>query len=624
MVSLLKRIGRKELQFAVGVAFSLFYIYQAIFGIVSPAVNRSAFIMFGVVLVMLNKPAKGYLAILDILIILFVVFGTFYFIFNFDYYARNYGLPLRVPDIVIGTIMMIIVTEAVRRQLGWTIAILAIVFVAYLVLGRYTPSLIRHSGFSWDEIISTMYASTDGIYGSVTYVLATYMLLFLIFGAFLKAGGATNFYLKLANALMGHRMGGPAKAAVTSSFIMGMITGSASANVAVTGQVTIPMMKKSGYAPHVAGGTEAAASLGGTILPPIMGASAFIMVALTGIPYLSIIKFAFIPAAIYFVTVFLHSHFYAVKKGLHGSPKDQLPSVVQTLKEGFHFIGPILVLIFFLVRGATLQRVGLYSIVSVILLSYVRKDTRMSVKKIFQALADGARTALPIVAVAGPVGLISAAVLLPGMGLRVSGMILGLTGGSILLTILFIFIIGYILGMGLSIIPAYIMLATLGAPALINLGIPVAAAHLMVLWYGQLSTITPPVCLGSYVAAGIAEASFWKTGMQGVMRAAAIFYLPVVFVYQPELLLIGEVGSIIFVIVTTFVGAFCVVAAFEGYFLGKLWIWIRGLMFAAAILVILNSLLLKGIGLAVLLVVVAIQLIRKRIDATRDVQPSSS
>lgn len=597
----------------VAILFSGFYLYQAAFGIVSPAVNRSMFICFGIVLVILNKPSKTKLwFFLDLLLVTAVIFGTIYFNLNYDRFAREYGLDLNTLDVIIGTLMIFISIEAVRRQLGWSIAILAIIFLLYLVFGRYFPRVISHGGFTYNQIVSEMYASTNGLYGSVTYTLATYMFLFLIFGAFLKHGGATDFYLTLSRALFGSRVGGSAKAAATSSFIMGMISGSASANVAITGQVTIPLMKQNGYSPAVAGGTEAAASLGGTILPPIMGASAFIMVALTGIPYIRIALYALIPAVLYYISVFMHCHFYAAKHALSGEKKENLPDLKETLKTGLHFILPILVLIFFLFRGESLQRVGLYSIISVVILSYVRKETRLSIKKILNALADGSKTALPIVAVAGPVGIISSSVLLPGMGLRVSGMIINMTGGSLALTILLIFIIGYILGMGLSIVPAYILLATLGAPALINLGIPVVAAHLLVLWYAQLSTITPPVCLGSYVAAGIAEAPFWETGMQGVIRAAAIFYLPVVFVYQPSLILIGETSDIILTVLAVLIGVFAIVGGAEGYVLRKMNIPSRIVVIAAGLLLFTIPLPLKGIGAAVFLGFVAYQWIRNR------------
>ncbi len=607
-------VGRKEIFNFIAILFAGFYIYQAIFGIISPAMNRSMFVFFGVTLVIINKPLKFPFVIIDYIILFVVVIGTIYFNLNYDRFLRNFGLPLSNIDLLVGTLMLAVTIESVRRQLGWTIAIMASFFLAYLMLGSYFPPIIAHRGFSWDAIVSTMYASTDGIYGTVTYVLAVYMFLFLVLGSFLRESGAVTFFLNLANAIMGHQTGGSAKAASIASFFVGMISGSASANVAITGQMTIPLMKENGYSPEVAGGTEAASSLGGTILPPIMGASAFIMVGITNIPYLDIIRFALIPAILYFLSVFLHCHYYAKRKGLVGIPREKLPDLKQTLKEGSHFFIPIIVLIVLLLRGMSLQRVALWSIVATFGLSFLRKESRMTLNRLLNALINSARTALPIAAVAGPVGIISTAVVWPGMSLRVSNMIMQLTGGSLALTIIFVFIIAYILGMGLSIIPSYMILATLAAPALINLGVPLPAAHLMVLWYAQLSTITPPVCLASYVAAGIAEASYWKTGMQGVMRAAAIIYLPIIFVYQPGLILFGDPLNIIRTVLTTTIAVVVLVAGLEGFFIGQLHIFQRLMLILSAFILGFTDQISIGVvmSFAIVASIVTTQLMKKR------------
>ena len=445
-----------------------------------------------------------------------------------------------------------------------------------------------HGGFNLRQIATSLYAQTDGLYGSITYVLASNLFLFLVFGVFLIRSGASDFFTDICLSFLGTRPGGGAKAAVGASFITASISGSASANVAITGNITIPMMIRTGYRPAVAGGIEAAASTGGTVMPPVMGASAFIMVALTGFSYGQIVLYATIPAVLYFLNVYLQVHFYAMRNDLKGLPAEECPPFRATLKKGWVYLVPIVVVIVLVYLDYSLRRVGLLAIVTVVVASWFT-DRRMGPRDIIEALADGARSSLPVIAIAGPVSIIAGAVLLPGTGIRVTGLIIDLGQSNLAFTVMFIFIIAYILGMGLSVIPAYVILATLAAPALIQLGIPVMAAHLLVLWWGQASNVTPPVALAAYMAAGISKERLWPVCNVAMVKAMAIFYLPVLFVYQPGLLLQGGLVEIVLTVGTLALGGLIISAGIEGFFYVRMGVLMRFVATVIGIALVLTN-----------------------------------
>jgi TRAP transporter 4TM/12TM fusion protein len=475
---------------------------------------------------------------------------------------------------VMGWIMILGVIEASRRSLGIAMAVISVAFLIFLYFGAYVPWPFVHSGFNLRQIATSLYAQTDGLYGSITYVLSSNLFLFLVFGVFLIRSGASDFFTNICLSFLGTRPGGGAKAAVGASFITASISGSASANVAITGNITIPMMIRTGYRPAVAGGIEAAASTGGTVMPPVMGASAFIMVALTGYSYGQIVLYATIPALLYFLNVYLQVHFYAMRNDLKGLPAEECPPFRATLKKGWVYLIPIAIVIVLVYLDYSLRRIGLLAIVSVIAASWFT-DRRMGLREIVIALADGAKSTLPIIAIAGPVSIIAGAMLLPGTGIRVTGLIIDLGQSNLAFTVMFIFIIGYILGMGLSVIPAYVILATLAAPALIQLGIPIMAAHLLVLWWGQASNVTPPVALAAYMAAGISKERLWPVCNVAMIKAMAIFYLPVLFVYQPGLLLRGSIMEITLTVGTLALGGLTISAAIEGFFYVRMGVMMR-------------------------------------------------
>lgn len=578
----------KSLAFVVGLATTAYYMYVATFGTFSPELDRSLFIFTGVALAICIHPLRQTVLArsIDVVFLLAVSAATIRFNEHYLVFAENEGFDIGDFDMAMGWIMILGVIEAGRRSLGLAMAIISAAFLAFLYFGAYVPWPFVHGGFNLRQIATALYAQTDGLYGSITYVLASNLFLFLVFGVFLIRSGASDFFTDICLSFLGTRPGGGAKAAVGSSFITASISGSASANVAITGNITIPMMIRTGYRPAVAGGIEAAASTGGTVMPPVMGASAFIMVALTGFSYGKIVLFATIPALLYFLNVYLQVHFYAMRNNLKGLPAEDCPPFRATLKKGWVFLVPIVVVIVLVYLDYSLRRVGLLAILSVIIASWFT-ERKMGPRAIVEAMADGAKSSLPIIAIAGPVSIIAGAVLLPGTGIRVTGLIIDLAESNLAFTVMFVFVIGYILGMGLSVIPAYVILATLAAPALIQLGIPVIAAHLLVLWWGQASNVTPPVALAAYMAAGISKERLWPVCNVAMVKAMAIFYLPVLFVYQPGLLLEGSVLEIVLTVGTLALGGLAISAGIEGYFYAPLSAMMRVVAIAIGAVLIL-------------------------------------
>ncbi len=537
------KTGRRDntvrLREGVAALFSLLYIYQAGFGTFDPEVHRGLYILFTLLLVFLFYPLPrgsrwrlGLLA--DSLFVILAIASIGYFIVEYPRFAEDAGLDLGPWDKALGLVALAMALEACRRTLGWILPALAVFFFLYLFWGPYFPAVIAHRGYSLDRVIGLMYASTEGIFGVVTYVFATYVFPFMIFGAFLRETGAVDFFLDLSQATVGTLRGGPAKAAVISSFILGSLIGSSTANTAITGTVTIPLMKRSGFRPHVAGGIEAAASIGGQFMPPVMGAGAFLMVGLTGTPYLEVIKISAIPAVLFFFSVFVLVHFEACKEGLEPLSREEMPALGATLRNGWLFLTPIGVLIFFLVRGASPSRAAFYTLVTMALpaLAYGRNRAP---RLFLNALTRGSQDSLFIGATAAVVGIIVAAIVLPGMGLKFSYLVMQLSHGYLPLAIVLIAAASYFLGMGLTVVSSYLVLVTLAGPALIDLQVPLITAHLLVFWYSQNATITPPVCPSSYVAAALAEADLWKTALYSLKMGLGLYYIPILFVYTPLL-----------------------------------------------------------------------------------------
>ncbi|MDI3470551.1 MAG: TRAP-type uncharacterized transport system, fused permease component [Pseudolabrys sp.] len=554
--------------YATGIACSVYYMWTALVGIRYPQVDRSLFIFMGIALGFAMKPAGRsiILRVIDALFIVGAAAATIRFIVMYRDFVTMIGMPISNLDMALAWFMIAACLESCRRALGLSVPIISVIFLIYFRFGSIFPAPFTHADFDARTIASYMYAGTDGLYSDLTYVLASQMFLFLVFGTFLMRSGASEFFSQAALALVGDKIGGTAKAAVASSAVIGSITGSAAANAAVVGTVTIPLMKAAGFKPHVAGGIEAAASTGGTVLPPVMGVTAFLMVALTGIPYSTIAIYSAIPALLYFFFVYAQVHFYARRNGLVGSPRSELPPVGATLKSGWHYLLPVVVVVAMVWFNYSLAFTALLAIGATLLTSWVRAESRMGPRAILDSLAQGAQHSLPIMAVAGPVAIMSECLLVPGTGLRLTGLIISTGHGSLAATLALVYAIAYVIGMGLSVVPAYLILATLAAPALIQLHVPVLAAHLLVTWWSQASNIKPPVAMAVYVTSSIAGSGLWPTGWAAVLKGAGLFFLPVLFVYQPPLLLNGTLTEIVVTIGMIVAGIVFCAAGIEGYF----------------------------------------------------------
>ncbi len=518
------------------------------------------------------------------------------------------GMP-NTMDMIVATILVGLVLEASRRMSGWALPILSLIFIAYGLFGRDMPGIFMHRGYNWLQLSNHFFANTEGIYGTSVSVAASYIFLFILFGTVMSKSGMGAFFNDLAMALAGHTKGGPAKVAVISSGLLGSINGSAVANVVTTGAFTIPLMKKTGYSKEFAGAVEATASVGGQLLPPVMGAAAFIMAEILGVDYSVIIIHAAIPALLYYLGIIIQVQLRAGKTGLVGIPRDRLPRVRAVLKDKGHLLIPIFLLLYLLLfSGTTVVFSAVITIVATIIVANCKKSTRMSFKDICDAFADGAKQTVSVAMACACVGIIIGVTSKTGFGLTMANTIITLGGKSLDFTLLFTMITCMILGMGVPSIPAYIITAAIAAPALANLGIPNLAAHLFSFYYAMFANITPPVALAAFAAAGISGGNPMKTGWAAVKLAIAGFIVPFMFVYSPQLLLIDTTFfEGVRVVIGACLGVFMIGVACEGYFLTKVHILLRILSFGCALLLIHSGLYSDLIGVAGLIFLVIFQ-----------------
>jgi len=602
--------------FAVCVGLSLFHLYTAWQGSLVTLLQRVVHTCTILFLVFLlypkgKKASKEKPEVIDwIFAGISIVLGGYIFL-NYQDIILRAAVPNQM-DVILGIVMIITILEAARRIVGKEIVILAVIFLLYAYFGRSMPDIIAHRGYSLKAISEYMYLTTEGIFGIAIGVSSSYIFLFILFGAFLSSSGMGQLFNDLAMAIAGSSKGGPAKVAVVSSGFLGSINGSAVANVVTTGAFTIPLMKKIGYDDEFAGAVEAAASCGGQILPPVMGAAAFIMAEYLGMPYIKIAMAAIIPAALYYIGVITIIHQRASRKGLEGLPKDKLPKVRDVLKERGYLLLPIIILVYMLLQGKTPIFSAFFSIIATIVLQVVvriiKKDTKGIIKDIILSLESGAKTALGVAISCAVVGIIIGVATQTGFGLKLAGAILFLGKGNVLLTLIFTMVACIVLGMGLPSIPAYIITATMAAPALAKLGIPPFVSHMFVFYFGMLANLTPPVALAAFAGAGIAGGNPTKTGIQAVKLALAGFIVPYIFAFSPQLLLIDATPiEIVLVVITAVSGVIALGSAIEGYMINILNIGYRITLFGAALLLMVPGLKTDFAGLAVLLVIIAIQ-----------------
>lgn len=621
-----KQVGKIGLFITwIAVAMSVFHLLTAgLFPMVT-AKHRALHLAFALVLIFLMYPARkksnpDQPTFFDYLFASLSAMGAGYLVVMFDSIALR-GMSSTTLDLIMGCITMLMVLEAARRSIGKELPILAMLFLTYAYLGPYLPGSFAHRGYSLKTIIEQMYLGSEGIFGIALGVSATYIFLFILFGAFLNGTGMSAFFTNAAMGLAGHRPGGPAKVSILASGSLGMVNGSAVANVATTGVFSIPLMHSVGYSKRFASGVEAVASTGGQIMPPIMGTAAFIMAEFLGVPYTKIMIAALIPAILYYVALWLMVHYEAMKTGLKGLPKDQLPNVKQLLIQRGHLLLPLVLLLVMLFMGYTPVYAAFFSIVATYLISFARKETRMSLNGLYKALHEGAKGAVSLAAATAVVGFIVGVVALTGLGLQLANLILFASQGQLFITLVLAMVACIILGMGLPTAACYIVTATVAAPALTKLGIEPITAHLFVLYFASLSTITPPVALAAYAGAGISGANPSQVGWTAFRLGITGFIVPFMFVYSPSLLLQDDhYVQTAMSVVTALVGVFALGTSVVGYWRDHLKLWERILLFGAALLLIKGGLLTDLSGFAVLALVLVLQ--KKRISADMKEKPS--
>lgn len=441
---------------------------------------------------------------------------------------------------MISIIGVLLSLEICRRVLGWSMTLIGVFMLCYAYFGPYFPEVLAHRGFGVERLSNALYLSTNGVFGVMANVLATYVILFIFFGAFLHKSGAGKFFIDLPMAMAGKSVGGPAKVAVIASGLFGSVSGSAIANTVSTGAFTIPMMKKAGFKPHVAGAIEPAASIGGMFMPPIMGAGGFLMAELTETPYSYIMLIAIFPALLYFFSVFCMIHFEAKKNNIKGIAGEELPHWTVVLRREWYFSLPLVIITVLMIMGRSPGYSAFWATLSCIGISWMRKETRMGPKEIWEAILTGARNTLIIGATLGVIGIIVGTISLTGIGLKFSDIIISLANGNLLLAMGLIAIASLVLGMGVPVTAAYLITAVLAVPPLAEMGVVLIAAHMIVYWFSQDSNITPPVCVAAYAGAAVAGSDPWKTGWTAFKYAKLLYIVPLLFAFTPQILFEGK------------------------------------------------------------------------------------
>ena len=563
------------ISFIVGVSLTIITFYTAFRGVFQPTIQRGIHICLLLVLTFLWYPAskkspKENPSIVDYFFVMLSFFVLFWTLQSHDRFLLRiwYYSDLTLMDMVVGLSLLILVLEAGRRTLGFTITLIAGIFVIYAFLGPYMPMMLSHRGMSITKFVDLVYLTNEGLFSSLMGLSATILFGFISFGTFLNATKTDKYYMDVCIALAGHKPGGPAKVAILSSAAMGTISGSTIANVVTTGNLTIPLMKKTGYAPNEAGAIETAASAAGIITPPIMGSAAFIMAEVLGIKYFDVVKAAIIPAIIYYCAIWFLVDLKAKKSNIGGLNREDIPAFKDALMQGLPSFFPIIVLIIMLLKNYTPFYSGAVSTILIFIISQFRKNTRLDLKKFFLTLEECSINMTSILGIIACAAVIVGIINISGLMLKTTSIILHLSHGLLIPTIILEGIIAYILGMGLPISTSYVILSTLGAPALIKLGTFPIAAHFMIMYFANLATITPPVCMTAFAAAKIAEADPMKTGFSALKYGSAFYFVPVLFIYS-NIMAGNYLHSIVIAIVAT-IGVFFLACSFEGYFLNRL------------------------------------------------------
>jgi TRAP transporter 4TM/12TM fusion protein len=591
----------------IAVAMSLWHMWIVAFGPPEVMVFRGGHLLFAMVLLFLTVGPRGLTkdgrpSLVDLGLVAASFLSVGYFIVAQD------QLVMRIPyiddptplQIVLAVTCLVLVLEATRRVLGLALPLTAMVFLGYaLFVARVDPLLL----------LDQLYLTTEGVFGSTLGVSAGYVIVFVLFGAFMERTGTGQLFMDFALALTGRQAGGPGKVAVVSSSLFGTISGSAVANVMVDGPITIPLMKRTGFRPAFAAAVEAVASTGGQIMPPVMGAAAFVMAEFMAVGYLQVTLWALIPAILYYVACFAGVHFEAKRMGLEGVPEREVPRLGRVMAERGHLFIPVLVVLSGMILGYSAPLAALAGALSCVPVALMRKSTRQGITlaTIWNALEDGARQALGVALACATAGIVIGVIALTGIGISFTAIIVALAQNSLLLALILTMMAGIILGMGMPTTPAYIIMVSLLVPALIKLGVIAPAAHMFAFYFAILSAITPPVALAVFAAAGLAKADLWESGWAAMKVGAAGFIVPFMFVYEPALLLIGDPWVSLRAFVTAFVGCVCLAAGLHGYLISRASRWQRALLMAAAFGLIDPTPITDLIGLVLLAIVAAVQ-----------------
>jgi TRAP transporter 4TM/12TM fusion protein len=602
----------------LGVSLALFHLYTAATLPMPPQLQRSIHLAIGLGMIFLLYPAKrgdihrGSPPWYDVILALGGLGAGFYHVMFYQELLNRSGINIAA-DFIVAGIAVLLVLEATRRVAGWPMVIVAAAFLAYARWGNFLPGLFAHRGYSWERILEHSYLGIEGIMGTPLGVSATVIFIYLLFAQFLEKTGIRQFFIDIAMAVTGRSPGGPAKVAVISSAFEGTISGSSIANTAGSGSFTIPMMKKLGYRPEFAAAVEASASTGGQIMPPIMGAAAFVMVEFLGIPYIDIAKAAAIPALLYFTGVFIMVHFEARRAGLKGLPKEMLPRFKDVLLKQGYLIVPLILIFYLMDAGFSPSRAAVYAMAAAWIFGMFKKETRMGLVTIIKTMEEAARGALAVIAACATAGIIVGVVTLTGIGLKLSANMVDMAGNHLVIALVFTMIASIVLGMGIPTTATYIVLATMAAPALVKMGVAPIAAHLFVFYFGIVADITPPVALAVYTGAAIAGSNPWKTGIEAVKLALGAFLVPYIFALSPALVLVGATPlGITQMLITSVLGMVALGAGVTGFWSTGLSWWERLTLVAGGLLLVDPGVLTDVIGAALVAAVFALQFVRQR------------
>ena len=593
----------------IGIGISLFHLYTGGFGVVEAYMQRTIHLMSLMTLAYLTFPthkkwSSTRNAMIDLpLAMICLLIGLYLFIQHDRIVGREwyYG-PITKTDIVFGIILMLLTLEAARRVVGLALPIIASVFIVYCLFGTYFPYPFTIKSPPLLIFIDHMFMTPQAIFGVPTGVSATFVFLFILFGAFLEKTGGGQFIIDFSMALVGRATGGPAKVAIIASTLFGTVSGHSVANVYGTGTFTIPLMKRMGYKSEFAGAVEAAASAGGQIMPPIMGAAAFIMAEILGVSYLSICAAAILPAILYYVAVFASTHVEALKMGLRGLSKEEVPKLRDTMRRGAHFFIPIILLIYVLVRGYTPFRAAFMAIIALIIVAMIRKESRIGFKTFFETLIQGAKNSIVIAVSCGCAGIVVGVLDVTGLGIKFVTIVTELSMGIFPLALVLVMISCLVLGMGVPTAPAYIIAAMIAAPTLTHFGVQPMVAHMFVFYSALLSAITPPVALAAYAGAAISGGNVMKTGIIASKLGFVKFLVPYMFVYNAAFLMIGSPLFIAWSFITGVVGTIALVVALEGYFITRLDAFNRLIFAALGLAALVPEIISDLVGMALFVI----------------------